>query len=295
LKQVKGMGSSPLPEGQSSPDGDDLPSLKQVFLKCLTPSLSSLPDDLHRALRQLSIFQGGFDKEAAAAVLDVESTEAQEVLQRLFYLAMVEFGGKAPCSSLQQEYFLHYPVALCAPLEPGFDATLGGRELATRFVCHFADRLQRLSRACPASFPATTGSTLATLEQFDMIRPNVEIALELAGTSVVFPMLMEAGRVFLDYRYTAERRVYLFERLLGMALQDPKLQAGPESPKQPVASVGERARVFGTTHPTSSGSSGLGRTRSESPSASGIFRTSSVSAPTTPQWEEPLQCCWPCS
>jgi len=59
LKQVKGMGSSPLPEGQSSPDGDDLPSLKQVFLKCLTPSLSSLPDDLHRALRQLSIFQGG--------------------------------------------------------------------------------------------------------------------------------------------------------------------------------------------------------------------------------------------
>ena len=35
---------------------------------------------------------------------------------RLFYLAMVEFGGKAPCSSLQQEYFLHYPVALCAGL-----------------------------------------------------------------------------------------------------------------------------------------------------------------------------------
>ena len=65
--------------------------------------------------------------------------------------------------------------------------------------------------------------TMASLAHQITVTDKGHLDTGLTGTYFMTKMLMEAGRVFLDYRYTAERRVYLFERLLGMALQDPKL------------------------------------------------------------------------
>eukprot|EP00397_Hematodinium_sp_SG-2012_P002121 GEMP01002127.1.p1 GENE.GEMP01002127.1~~GEMP01002127.1.p1 ORF type:complete len:1076 (+),score=307.11 GEMP01002127.1:1356-4583(+) len=193
----------------TSAPNDDMSHIT-LFINALGPTLQQLPPDLLHAVWRLSIFKGAFDASAAQAVL---GKYPNYLLHSLWEQKVIENSVTSNLglqTHMTPFYYLHHGVQLVVqhimPAELKADTD---QEVRDNFVLHYISLVGLLAKQCDS--PATTA-------QYRQHAANIDLALDLAGIGWCLAALLQNGRSLFVAHMSAQRRLDLFERLLGVLL-----------------------------------------------------------------------------
>lgn len=234
-----------------------------LFSHCVAPYVwRSLGPEQRSALAALSLFRGAFESTAAAIVLATTPEKAQALLGEFQQQCLVERGAEALYYMPTSVHLLvHQQVT--SDQSSSNDAVNNLAAAAERLVFHFCKLLRDAAHATAAD-RGRGGAGLEALNHFDRHRIDIDLALVVAGTSHVFVLMVQLGCEIFDTRLSPQRRVEIYERLLGILLSARKAPSQATTPALG-AGIVQLLRAFERSTPAvdaRAGNSSLGRTKS---------------------------------
>jgi tetratricopeptide (TPR) repeat protein len=263
-----------------------------LFSECIAPYVwRSLDLKRRRVLAALSIFRGSFEPSAAAAVLGMDVEQTKALLQEFQDQCLIERPSEdyhyMPTSVhlLVQQTTAEEVSAASSHTDTASAKSLELKDVCERLVVHVALILKEVARRT-ASDRGKGKASLDALRFFDKSRGDIDLALDFAGTSDLFALMVQLGRDVFDTRFSAQRRVEIYERLLGILMAARKAPVSHAKAKPaPAPRIAQLLRAF---EPKASPEAApanklpnLERTRSF-PIGPGNYVTAPRTQPTTP-------------